>query len=68
MAKAAAQGLIPPDALTVSIVTGNGLKDIVSAQKAAGIGGIPPDNSRLIHIEPDMDLLAGELHKRGFAL
>jgi threonine synthase len=34
LAKAAQFGLIPADALVVSIVTGNGLKDIASAQKA----------------------------------
>ena len=67
LAKAAAQGLIPDDALVVSIVTGNGLKDVASAQKAAGIGDAPAGGleSRLIHIEPDMDLLAREFAKRG---
>jgi len=51
----------------VSIVTGNGLKDVASAQKAAGIGDAPAGGleSRLIHIEPDMDLLAREFAKRG---
>ena len=34
--KAAAQGLIPPDAEVVSIVTGNGLKDTQNGIKAAG--------------------------------
>jgi threonine synthase len=67
LVKAAAQGLIPPDALVVSIVTGNGLKDVASAQKAAGIAGGVTDTGmeNLIRIEPDMDLLAGELRKRG---
>jgi threonine synthase len=69
LAKAAARGLIPRDALVVSTVTGNGPKDIASAQKAAGIGGAaPPGNegdSNLIRIEPDMELLAGEFAKRG---
>jgi threonine synthase len=66
LAKAASRGLIPQDALVVSIVTGNGLKDIASAQKAAGIGGGVPDKSaNLIHIEPDMELLAEEFAKRG---
>ncbi|MDR2798655.1 MAG: threonine synthase [Treponema sp.] len=38
------QGLIPPDAVVVSLVTGNGLKDVVSAQNAAGSPlCIPPD-------------------------
>jgi threonine synthase len=34
--KLAEQKRIPPNALVVSIVTGNGLKDVVNAQKAAG--------------------------------
>ncbi|MDR3341397.1 MAG: threonine synthase [Treponema sp.] len=34
--KAAEQGLIPEDAVVVSLVTGNGLKDVVSAQRIAG--------------------------------
>jgi len=67
--KAAERALIPHDALVVSIVTGNGLKDVASAQKAAGIaGGVKPDNSnepKLIRIEPDMDLLTVEFAKRG---
>jgi threonine synthase len=50
--KAAEQGLIPQDALVVSIVTGNGLKDIVSAQEAAsaepGLLQIPPDINLLV--------------------
>ena len=69
LAKAAEKGLIPADALVVSIVTGNGLKDVASAQKAAGIfdGAKPADDaeSRLIHIEPDVDLLTREFEKRG---
>jgi threonine synthase len=68
LAKAAAQGLIPHDALVVSIVTGNGLKDTTSAQKAAGIGGAALANScaaNLIRIEPDMALLTEEFLKRG---
>jgi threonine synthase len=60
--KAAEQNLIPPDAVVVSIVTGNGLKDTASAQKAAGI---PAAESPLISIPPDMDMLAGEFRKRG---
>jgi threonine synthase len=63
--KAAKQGLIPTDALVVTIVTGNGLKDIASAQKAAGIsGGVIHNATNLIHIEPDMDLLSKEFVKR----
>jgi threonine synthase len=69
LVKAAGGGLIPHDALLVSIVTGNGLKDTASAQTAAGIGGDPKneksDKPALIHIEPDMDLLAKELTERG---
>jgi threonine synthase len=38
--KAAEQKLIPADAVVVSVVTGNGLKDVVSAQRAAGIGSL----------------------------
>jgi threonine synthase len=37
---AARQKLIPPDALVVSLVTGNGLKDTASAQKAANSGAL----------------------------
>jgi threonine synthase len=67
LAKAAEQGLIPDDALLVSIVTGNGLKDVASAQTAAGIGAasINSNESKLIHIEPNMDLLTEEFAKRG---
>ena len=72
LAKAASGGLIPHDALVVSIVTGNGLKDVASAQKAAGIsqefiGGQPGliDKPKLIRIEPDMGLLSAEFAKMG---
>jgi threonine synthase len=72
LAKVASSGLISADALVVSLVTGNGLKDIASAQKAAGIdssgvtrNGVTNNNANLIHIEPDMDLLAKEFNKRG---
>jgi len=61
LAKAAARGLIPRNSLVVSIVTGNGLKDTASAQAAAGING----KTKLLHIEPDIDLLARELAKVG---
>ncbi|MDR1099703.1 MAG: threonine synthase, partial [Treponema sp.] len=60
--KAAEQGLIPPGAAVVSIVTGNGLKDVASAQKAAGLS---PAESPLIRIPADMDMLADEFRKRG---
>jgi len=46
LAKAAVRGLIPKDALVVSIITGNGLKDTASAQKAAGIGSNAPTYRR----------------------
>jgi threonine synthase len=49
--KAAEQGLIPAGALVVSVVTGNGLKDIVSAQEAASAG------PGLLQIRPDINLL-----------
>jgi len=62
LVKAVALGLIPRDALVVSIVTGNGLKDVASAQKAAGIGG---GAANLIRIDPDMGLLTKEFSKRG---
>jgi threonine synthase len=78
LAKAATRGLIPQDALVVSIVTGNGLKDVTSAQKAARIGGAIPENANfilnrarrakvplLIRIEPDMGLLTKEFSKCG---
>jgi len=72
LVKAVAKGLIPEDALVVSIVTGNGLKDVASAQIAAGIGGASSGatssggglESSLIHIEPDIDLLTKEFTKR----
>jgi threonine synthase len=67
LVKAAQQGMIPPDALVVSIVTGNGLKDIASARQAAGIGDAPRESAaaNLIRIEPDMNLLAKEFAARG---
>jgi threonine synthase len=49
--KAAEQGLIPSGASVVSIVTGNGLKDIVSAQQAASSG------PGLLQIPPELNLL-----------
>jgi len=71
LVKAAAKGLIPQDALGVSVVTGNGLKDVASAQAAAGIGGgAKPGSSaasKLIHIEPDMEKLSREFAKMGIA-
>jgi threonine synthase len=60
--KAAEQGLVPEDAVVVSIVTGNGLKDTASAQKAAGFSAA---EGPLIRIPPDVALLAEEFKKRG---
>ena len=57
--KAEGQKLIPNDAIVVSIVTGNGLKDISQAGKSVGI------ENALIRIEADMSLLTGEFVKRG---
>jgi threonine synthase len=69
LAKAAVRGLIPHNSLVVSIVTGNGLKDVASAQTAVGISGsIMPNGhgeEKLLRIEPDIDLLTRELAKRG---
>jgi threonine synthase len=53
--KAAAQGLIPENALVVSAVTGNGLKDTAGAQRAAG---------EPIRIPADMELLVDEFRQR----
>jgi threonine synthase len=53
--KAAEQGLIPSGASVVSIVTGNGLKDIVSAQQAATVGSSAGPS--LLQIPPDLNLL-----------
>lgn len=53
--KASEQRLIPKEAVVVSVVTGNGLKDVASAQSAS------PEP---IHIPPDMGLLMEEFKKR----
>jgi threonine synthase len=53
--KAAEQGLIPEEALTVSVVTGNGLKDTAGARRAAG---------EPISIPADLDLLVEEFRRR----
>lgn len=66
--KAAERKLIPADAVVVSVVTGNGLKDVVSAQKAAGIDSTASGTggaSNLLRIAPDMKLLTEEFAKRG---
>ena len=54
--KACEEGLIPHDATVVSVVTGNGLKDVANAIKSAG---------EPIHIEPDLELMVSEFRKRG---
>ncbi|GHV44061.1 threonine synthase [Spirochaetia bacterium] len=59
--KAAEQGLIPEDAAVVSVVTGNGLKDVASAQRAAAEAGPPGEP---IHIPPELDILIDEFKKR----
>jgi threonine synthase len=63
--KAAEQGRIPGDALVVSVVTGNGLKDVASAGQAAGASSSPQGG--LLHIPPDMDTLVEEFGKRGIS-
>lgn len=57
--KARQLGLIPEDASVVGIISGNGLKDVNNAVKAAG---------EPISILPDMKLLKEEFDKRGFNL
>ena len=54
--KAVELGLIPKGSSVVSIVTGNGLKDVNNAVKAAG---------EPIHIPPQMDLLLEVFAKSG---
>ena len=54
--KACEEGLIPPDATVVSIVTGNGLKDVDSAIKAAGAP---------MSVTPDMDALLEAFRQNG---
>ena len=46
--KLCAQGMLPPDATVVSVVTGNGLKDVANAIRACG---------EPISVPSDMDLL-----------
>ena len=52
-------GLIPKDATVVGIISGNGLKDVNNAIKAAG---------EPISIAPDMNLLLDAFSKKGFNL
>ena len=54
--KACELGLIGKNDTVVSVVTGNGLKDVANAIKSAG---------EPIHIEPDLDLMVEEFKKRG---
>ena len=54
--KAVAKGRIPKDATIVSVVTGNGLKDIASAIKSVG---------KPISVPPEMDLLLSAFKERG---
>ena len=54
--KACEQGLIGKDATVVSVVTGNGLKDVANAIKSAG---------EPLHIEPDLDLMVEGFAQRG---
>ena len=54
--KACEEGLIPHDATVVSVVTGNGLKDVANAIKSAG---------EPLHIEPDLDLMVRGFAERG---
>ena len=56
--KALELGLIPSDATVVSIVTGNGLKDVASGIKAAG---------EPMRVPPDMDALLSAFAAQGIA-
>ena len=57
--KACELGLIPHDATVVSVVTGNGLKDVANAIKSAG---------EPINIKPDLDLMVEEFAMRGVSV
>ena len=54
--KACELGLIEKGATVVSVVTGNGLKDVANAIKSAG---------EPINLKPDLDLMVEEFAKRG---
>ena len=54
--KACEEGLIEKDATVVSVVTGNGLKDVANAIRSAG---------EPLHIEPDLDLMVKGFAQRG---
>ena len=52
------QGVIKPDEKVVTVITGNGLKDIKSAQKAAGQPlAVKPDINKLKEVFKDMRLV-----------
>ena len=57
--KALELGLIPADSTVVSIVTGNGLKDVANGVKAAG---------EPLSCPPDMDALLSVFRRAGIAL
>ena len=57
--KAVESGLIEKDASVVSIVTGNGLKDVNNAIRAAG---------EPMHCEPDMEHLLAAFSERGIEI
>ena len=54
--KACELGLLGQDDTVVSVVTGNGLKDVANAIRSAG---------EPIHIEPDLERMVSEFAKRG---
>lgn len=54
--KACEMGLLGPDDTVVSVVTGNGLKDVANAIKSAG---------EPLHIEPDLDRMVAGFAARG---
>ena len=56
MKKALEQGLISPDATVVSVVTGNGLKDVANGIKAAG---------EPMLVKPNMDALLAAFAEHG---
>ena len=56
--KALELGLLPPEASVVSIVTGNGLKDVANGIRAAG---------EPLSVPPDMDALLAAFAARGIA-
>lgn len=54
LARAVRAGIVGRDEVVVGIITGNGLKDVASAMKAAG---------EPIHIPPDIEALAEAMHR-----